>query len=380
MHKIIENLDIPTPCYVVDEEKLITNAKKLNQIQQNTGCSVLLALKAFSMYSVFPLVRDYLAGITASSLNEARLGFEEFAKEVHVYLPGYKDEEFTEMLKYADHLVFNSFSQWTRFKEQVQAYPKKIQCGLRLNPEYSEIKTDLYNPCIKHSRLGITLKEFQPNLLSGILGFHFHALCEQSAETLERVLQHFETKFSPYLNQVQWVNFGGGHHITKSDYNVDLLCDLITNFQKRYHLEKIIIEPGEALALNTGFLVTKVVDLMRNEMDLAILDTSATCHMPDVLEMPYRPEILDAAEPGVKPYTYRLGGVSCLAKDVIGDYSFSEPLRLGQKLVFTDMAHYTMVKTTFFNGVQLPHIGLITKDKKFKLIKSFTYEDFKGKL
>jgi carboxynorspermidine decarboxylase len=378
--EFINKLDIPTPCYVIDEEKLVDNAKKLAEVHKRTGATVLLALKAFSMYSVFPLIRDYLAGITASSLNEARLGYEEFREQVHVYSPGIQEHEFAELMKYSDHFVFNSFSQWLKFKDQLSASSKKIECGLRLNPEYAEIKTDLYNPCIKNSRLGITLKEFKPEFMDGISGFHFHALCEQSAEVLERVLAHFEAKFAPYLNKVKWVNFGGGHHITKPDYNLDLLCNLITNFKNRYQLEEIIIEPGEALALNAGYLVTEVVDLVHNDFDIAILNTSAACHMPDVLEMPYKPEILGAAEPNILAHTYRLGGVSCLAKDIVGDYSFEEPLKIGQKLIFTDMAHYTMVKTTFFNGVQLPHTGLITKDKKFKLIKSFSYEDFKSKL
>lgn len=368
-----------TPCYVVDEELLKRNLALLQYVQQQTGCSILLALKGFSMYSVFPLVGQYLKGITASSLFEARLGFEEMGKEVHIFSPAYIEEDFDEILKYCDHIVFNSFDQWNYYKEKLKNYPNKIiQCGLRLNPEYSEIGTPIYNPCFEYSRLGTTLTNFHPEQLEGIDGFHFHTMCEQNSDTLERTIQIIEEKFGKYMHKVKWLNLGGGHHITRADYDIDTLIRCILYLKEKYSVD-IYLEPGEAIALNTGYLVSKVLDIVDNGMKIAILDTSAACHMPDVLEMPYRPAIINAGVPNEYPYTHRLAGPTCLAGDVIGDYSFKVPLKKGDKLVFCDMAHYTMVKNNTFNGINLPSIILHSLQGS-KIIRKFGYEDFKSRL
>lgn len=352
----------PSPSFVVDERLLKRNLELLKSVQDRTGCDILLALKGFSMWSTFPMARNYLKGITSSSLFEARLGYEEFGKEVHAYAPAYADHEIDEYLKYVDHIVFNSFDQLARHKEKVQAQAKHISIGLRVNPGYSEVETPLYDPCYINSRLGIPVESFKPEELDGVEGIHFHAMCEQNADVLERILVHFEEKYGEYLHQMKWVNFGGGHHITREDYDVELLIKLINRIQHTYDV-KVILEPGEAIALNTGYLVATVLDTVKNGMDLAILDTSATCHMPDTLEMPYRPMIIGSGLPNEKKYTYRLGGMTCLAGDVIGDYSFDEPLKAGDRLVFTDMAHYTMVKTHMFNGVNLPSICLYNEEE-----------------
>jgi carboxynorspermidine decarboxylase len=371
---------LPTPCYLVDERLLIKNLEMLNLVQQRTGCKILLALKGFAMHSVFPLVGKYLKGVTASSLFEARLGLEEMGQEVHVYAPAYVEEEFAELLSYCDHLVFNSFEQWNSFKATVKGFPgKKIGCGIRVNPEYAEIETPLYNPCCQYSRLGVTLSNFKPAELEGIDGLHFHTLCEQNSDTLERTLKVVDEKFGAYLKQMKWLNLGGGHHITRPDYNLETLVRAIIALQDKYSLD-IYLEPGEAIALNTGFLVAKVLDIVDNGMPIAILDTSAACHMPDVLEMPYRPDIIAAGEPGKYAYTYRLGGVTCLAGDIIGDYSFKQPLKPGDRLVFCDMAHYTMVKNNMFNGVNLPAIALYNEAEGIKIIRQIGYADFKNRL
>lgn len=371
---------LPTPCYIVDESLLINNLKILHSVQQRTGCSILLALKGFSMHSVFPLVGKYLKGITASSLFEARLGYEKMGKEVHIYSPAYIEEEFDEILKYCDHVVFNSFDQWNRFKGRLNnSNTKNIECGIRINPEYSEIETPIYNPCYQHSRLGVTLPNFRPHELDGITGLHFHTMCEQNSDTLERTIKVVDEKFGDYIKQMKWLNMGGGHHITRPDYDIETLIRSILYFKEKYSID-IYLEPGEAIALNTGFLVAKVLDIVDNGMDIAILDTSAACHMPDVLEMPYRPNIIDAGKPGEYSYTYRLGGLTCLAGDVIGDYSFKQPLKPGDKLVFCDMAHYTMVKNNMFNGVNLPSIALCTEDGEIKIIRKFNYEDYETRL
>ncbi len=371
---------LPTPCYIVDEGLLTNNLKILQSVQEQTGCSILLALKGFSMFSVFPLVAKYLKGITASSLFEARLGFEEMGKEVHVYSPAYLDEEFAELMGYCDHMVFNSFDQWHHFKEKVQNYQgKKISCGIRVNPEYSEIATPLYDPCFQYSRLGVTLANFKPDELAGLEGIHFHTLCEQNSDTLARTVQAVEEKFGAYIHQMKWLNLGGGHHITRPDYDIATLVQTILYLKNKYGVD-IYLEPGEAIALNTGFLVAKVLDIVDNGMQIAILDTSAACHMPDVLEMPYRPQIIHAGMPGEHAHTYRLGGMTCLAGDVIGDYSFKQPLKPGDRLVFCDMAHYTMVKNNTFNGVNLPTIALYNETDGIKIIKRFGYEDFRNRL
>lgn len=378
-----KNLDlekISTPCYIVDENLLERNLKILDSVQKKTGVRIIMALKGFSMFSVFPIIKKYLHGVAASSLFEARLGQEEFTKEVHLFAPAYKEDEFDELIKYSDHIVFNSFSQWDFFKKRVLSFAKNIRCGIRVNPEHSEVKTIIYDPCGPFSRLGVKKENFRKDQLDGITGLHFHNLCELNADSLERTLKVFIEKFGEFLPQMKWVNFGGGHHITRPDYNIDLLCQTIIDFKKHYpHLE-VYLEPGEAIALNTSVLVSKVLDIIKNEMSIAILDTSAATHMPDVLEMPYRPEIVGAQEHGNLSFNYRLGGVSCLAGDVIGDYSFSKPLRIGSKLVFLDMAHYTMVKNNTFNGINLPKIVIRKKNGEIKIIREFGYDDYRNRL
>ncbi|QDY81976.1 carboxynorspermidine decarboxylase [Paenibacillus polymyxa] len=377
------NIDItglPSPCYLVDERLLVKNLEVLNSVQERTGCSILLALKGFSMFSTFPLVGKYLKGVTSSSLFEARLGREKMNKEVHVYAPAYVDSEFDELLEYVDHIVFNSFDQLKRFKSKVQSVTsKKIDIGIRVNPEYSEIETPLYDPCYNNSRMGVTLANFRPEDLEGVDGIHFHTMCEQNSDTLERTIKVVDEKFGPYIKQMKWLNFGGGHHITREDYDLDTLVRCIQYFQDKYGVQ-VYLEPGEAIALNTGYLVATVLDTMKNGMDIAILDTSAECHMPDVLAMPYRPNIIGAGKPGEYAHTYRLGGLTCLAGDIIGDYSFKEPLKPGDKLVFCDMAHYTMVKNHMFNGVNLPAIASYNDEEGIKVIRQFSYEDFSSRL
>ncbi len=370
---------LPSPCYIVDERLLKKNLELLDYVQQRTGCKILLAQKGFSMYSVFPLVGKYLKGVTSSSLFEARLGFEEMGKEVHVFAPAYSEAEFDELLKYCDHIVFNSFNQWNKFREKALSAPKKIEFGIRINPEYSEIETPIYNPCYANSRLGVTLANFKPEQLEGIDGLHFHTMCEQNSDTLYRTIKVVDEKFGKYIKNMKWLNMGGGHHITRPDYDVETLIKSIMYFKDKYGVE-IYLEPGEAIALNTGYLVASVLDIVDNGMKIAILDTSAACHMPDVLEMPYRPNIIDAGKPDENEYTYRLGGVTCLAGDVIGDYSFKRPLTPGDRLVFCDMAHYTMVKNNTFNGINLPAIALYSEEEGNKVIKQFGYEDFKSRL
>lgn len=370
---------IHTPCYICDEAALENNLKILDSVQKQTGCKIIMALKGFAMFGVFQLIKKYLHGTTASSLDEARLGFEEFGKEVHVCAPAYQVHEFDELLRYCDHIVFNSFAQWNHFKSKIQKNDKTIQCGIRVNPEHSEVAVPIYDPCGPSSRLGVTRKNFQPQHLKGINGLHFHTLCELNADALMRTLSVFENKFGEFLPAMHWVNFGGGHHITRKDYDVTLLCRLVSEFQNKHNVQ-VYLEPGEAIALNAGVLVASVLDIIHNQMDIAILDTSAAAHMPDVLEMPYRPQILGAGEPGEHPYAYRLGGLTCLAGDVIGDYTFPEPLKIGSKLIFQDMLHYTMVKNNTFNGVRLPSIASVDTSGNFHIIRNFQYEDYRGRL
>ncbi len=370
---------VKTPCYVVDEKKLIDNLEILKGVIKRTGCKILLAQKAFSMYSVYPLLSQYLNGTTASGLFEAKLGRENFGKEVHVFSPAYTEEEIAELVTIADHIVFNSFRQWDKYKETVKNCGRNISCGIRVNPEYSEIETEIYNPCAVNSRLGVTAEQFDESKLDGIDGLHFHTMCEQGAETLKRTLPYFEERFGKYLYNMKWVNFGGGHHITRKDYNIPLLEECIKYIAEKYNVQ-VYLEPGEAVALNAGYLVSQVLDVGKNGMDYAILDTSAACHMPDVLEMPYRPNVIGSGEAGEKEYTYRFGGPTCLAGDIIGDYSFDKPLTEGDRLVFCDMAIYSMVKNNTFNGMPLPSIYLNSADGKLKLVKSFGYEDFKSRL
>lgn len=372
--------DIQTPCYIVNESRIEENLQIISRVQQATGAKILLALKGFAMWNLFSLVRKYLTGITASSLHEAMLGKQEFKGEVHVYAPAYNDEDFDELLKIADHISFNSVNQWNYFREKMKG--RGIEPAVRINPEHSEVKTQLYDPCAPFSRLGITLKNFKEGLnsLDGITGLHFHNLCELNSDSLERTLEVVERNFGFYFNKISWINFGGGHRISRSDYDVEKLIRIIRDFKLKYPLE-VYLEPGEAIALNTGVLIATVMDTFNNGMDIAILDTSATAHMPDVLEMPYRPQIQNGFLPDEKKYTYRLGGLTCLAGDIVGDYSFEKPLEIGQKLIFGDMAHYTMVKNTTFNGVALPSI--LTYDSKsgnLQLVRKFGYEDYKGRL
>ena len=371
--------ELPTPCFIVDEKRLVQNLAVLRGVADRTGAKILLAQKAFSMFSVYPLLREYLAGTTASGLYEARLGKEEFGGETHVYSPAYAEREFGEILHYADHIVFNSFNQWKAYGNLARAAGKS--CGLRLNPECSTQPAEhaMYDPCGPTSRLGITEANFQPELLDGIEGFHFHTLCEQNADDLVRTVAAFEARFGEYMEGIKWLNLGGGHHITRDDYDVETLIKCICYLRDKYNVQ-IYLEPGEAVVLNAGYLVSTVPEVMHNGKDIAILDTSAACHMPDVLEMPYRPPVWRAGEPGKKAFTYLLTGRSCLAGDVIGEYSFDTRLFEGEQVVFGDMALYTMVKTNTFNGVPLPLIAIRRADGTDEAVRMFDYEDFKGRL
>ena len=374
---------VPSPFFVVDVAAVEANLKILNRVQTESGAKVLAALKAFSCWSLAPLFKQYVSGTCASGLNEARLGREEFGGEVHCYSAAYKEADLVEILRVADHVVFNSFSQWQRFKPLAMAAKKdrpELHFGIRINPEHSEGEVALYDPCAPCSRMGVPLSQFNADLLDGISGLHFHTLCQQDLPPLQRTLAAVEEKFGPYLAQMEWINFGGGHHISRDDYQVDELIQVVKDFSRRYDVQ-VYLEPGEAVAIHSGVLVAEVLDVLWNGMHQAILDTSATCHMPDVLEMPYRADILGAGMPEEFPYTYRLGGMTCLAGDVIGDYSFAEPLHPGQRLMFDDMAHYTMVKTTTFNGINLPSIALWdSRTDELNVIREFGYEDFKTRL
>lgn len=378
--KDIDINKLPSPCYLVDERLLKKNLEILDYVQEKTGAKIILATKAFSMYSTFPLIGKYLQGVTSSSLHEARLGYEEMGKEVHIFSPAYREDEFDEIMKYSDHIVFNSFSQWEKYRDRVKNLSdKKIECGIRINPEYSEIETDIYNPCFENSRMGVTLANFEEENLEGIDGLHFHTMCEQDSDVLERTIKVVDEKFGKYIKKMKWINFGGGHHITREGYDIETLIKSINFIKDKYEVD-VYLEPGEAIALNTGFLVSTVLDTMKNGMDIAILDTSAECHMPDVLAMPYRPNIIGAGKPNEYKHTYRFGGPTCLAGDIIGDYSFNEPLKPGDKLVFCDMAIYSMVKNNTFNGVNLPAIVKYSEEKGIEIIKEFGYEDFKARL
>jgi carboxynorspermidine decarboxylase len=375
---------VETPAYVVDLGLLKRNLEKLADVQQRSGARILLALKGFSMFSTFDLVRQYLHGCCASGIHEALLGHEEFRKELHVYAPAFKDAEMREIIPIAHHISFNSPGQWRRFRPMLDAARAAglhaPSPGIRVNPEHSEVEVSLYDPCSPSCRLGTRDESIENEDLSGLEGLHFHALCEQDSDVLERTLAAVERRFPKLLAQVKWVNMGGGHHITRNGYDVERLVRVIRSFRERWGKE-VYLEPGEAVALNTGYLIASVQDIVPTDIPTAILDTSATAHMPDTLEMPYRPHILGAELPGVLPHHYRLGGLTCLAGDVINEYSFAEPLQLGQKLVFTDMAHYTMVKTSTFNGVPHPDIDLYDPAVgEVRVIRRFGYEDFKRKL
>ncbi|MCE3047518.1 carboxynorspermidine decarboxylase [Helicobacter kayseriensis] len=393
---------IPSPCYVLEENKLEHNLKILDQVQQKSGAKILVALKGFAFWQSFGLVSQYLHGSTASGIYEARLGYEtlggrEQAKEVCVFSPAYKKEEILELLPIATHIIFNSFHQWQTFKPLIDEHNathsnQHIQVGLRLNPLYSEVTPEIYNPCAPKSRLGITPQAFQQGIeqygLDGISGLHFHTHCEQNSDALERTLPHIFKHFSNYLSQMKWINLGGGHHITRKDYDLSLLISLIGMLKERFpNLDDIFLEPGEAVGWQCGYLMGEVIDIIENEGKIAILDVSATAHMPDCLEMPYRPNlsklskgILEADQgENNAPFRYRLGGPTCLSGDVIGDYSFHSPLEIGDRIFFEDMIHYTIVKNNTFNGVPLPSLGMIQKNGDFKLLKTFNYHHYKDR-
>lgn len=368
---------IPSPCYVCDETALERNLKLMKRVQEESGAHIILALKGFSMWSTFPLVREYLRGCTASSVWEAKLAAEEFGREVHAYAPAYKQSDIDALLPLVHHISFNSLSQWQAYREQTLA--AGISAGLRVNPEHQEAETELYDPSAPGSRLGIRASELKSADLSGIEGLHVHNLCECDSYALERTLVAVEEKFGDLLHQMKWLNLGGGHLMTRAGYDVEHLIQQLQRLKSTYNLQ-VILEPGSAVAWQTGPLVTEVVDIIENDGAIALLDISATAHMPDVLEMPYRPTITGAREPGVLPYTYKLGGNSCLAGDVIGLYSFAQPLHPGDRIIFEDMMHYTMVKSTFFNGVEHPGIGILRRDGSFDLVRKFTYQDFRNRL
>lgn len=386
MLETFANLDlarIPTPAYVVDTALLERNLALLNHVQEMSKAKVLLALKGFAMFHYAPLIHKYLSGVCASGLYEAKLGRECFGGEVHTFSAAFPPQDMAEVLALSNHVIFNSFSQWQRFKAQALAAQQKrpeLQFGLRINPEQPEGEFPIYDPSTPGSRLGIVRSEFKPELLDGITGLHFHNLCEQDIEPLKRTLAKIEANFGEFLPQMQWVNFGGGHHITRPDYQVEELIALIKAFREKWDVE-VIIEPGEAIALGTGVYVTEVLDTTYNAMHIAIIDGSCTAHLPDVLEMPYRPALYGADLPQSKAYTYRIGGLTCLAGDVIGDYSFDAPLKVGDKLMFMDMAHYTMVKTNTFNGVKLPNIiAWDSRSDALDIVREFSYADFKTRL
>lgn len=368
---------IPSPCYVLNEALLRRNLELMQYVQQQSGAHIILALKGFSMWSAFPLVRQYLVGCTASSVWEAKLAYEEFGREVHAYAPGYKQADIDTLLPLVNHISFNSISQWQRFAEQTQA--AGVSAGLRVNPEHQEAATELYDPSAPGSRLGIRAVELEGVDLTGIEGLHVHNLCECDSLALERTLTAVEAKFGHLLHRMKWLNLGGGHLMTRAGYDVEHLIKQLKRLREQYQIE-VILEPGSAVAWQTGPLVAEVVDIVENAGKIAILDVSATGHMPDVLEMPYRPAVTGADLPHKLAYTYKLGGNSCLAGDVIGEYSFAEPLQPGSRIIFEDMMHYTMVKSTFFNGVEHPSIGILREDGSFDLKRKFSYEDFRARL
>jgi carboxynorspermidine decarboxylase len=373
-------LQVKTPCYLVDLNLLRRNCEILQGVKEQTGCKILLALKAFSMWSVFDTISKYLDGTSGSSICECRLGKEEFGGEVHICCPAYREDEIEQITLIADHIIFNSMGQLERFGERILSESKNMEIGLRINPMHSEVEVDLYNPCRPGSRLGVRPDQMPDKLPEYVHGLHFHTLCEKNSDSLERTLTAVEKHFGRYFDKMKWVNFGGGHHITRSDYDIELLCGLIADFKDRYETE-VYLEPGEAVALNAGYLIAEVLDIIEANKSVAILDTSAAAHMPDVIEMPYRPNVQGTGEAGQKKYTYQLTGRTCLAGDVIGDYSFDEPLKVGNRLIFDDMAHYTMVKNTTFNGLMLPDIVVFdSTNGNIKVQKPFSYADFKGRL
>lgn len=377
--KILDILkSAPTPAYVIDEKKIRENLSILKSVEEKSGAKILLAQKAFSAFSLYPMIAEYVSGTACSGLYEAKLGFENMGKENHVFSAAYREDEMDEIISYCGHIILNSKNQLYKYRDKILSAGKKI--GLRINPECSTQEGhEIYDPCSPKSRLGITLKNFAEIDLTGVSGIHFHTLCEQNSDDLEKTLSAIEEKFGKYLYDMEWINFGGGHHITRDDYDIEKLLLCIKRIKEKYNLE-VFIEPGEAFALNAGYLVTTVLDITENDMPIAILDTSAACHMPDVLEMPYRPPLYMSGENGEKKYSYRLGSQTCLAGDVIGEYSFDEPLNIGDKLIFMDMAIYSMVKNNTFNGMPLPDIAILRENGKYEIIKRFSYNDFKERL
>lgn len=371
----------PSPSFVVDERLLIKNLEILKYVKEQTGCKILLAQKGFSMFYFYPLMRQYLDGTTSSGLFETKLGYEEFGGETHVFSPAFTERDMAEILPMVEHIVFNTPTQLMRFKDMVKAQEKKVEIGIRVNPQFSTQVEEhaIYDPSAPCSRLGTTLSNFDERIVPFLDGIHFHTLCQQNSDDLEATVEVFEQKFGKYLHGLKWINFGGGHHITRKDYDVERLIRTVNRIQNTYDVT-VYLEPGEAVALNAGFLVATVIDINHNDMDLAILDTSASTHMPDVLEMPYRPYVIGSYEPNIKKHTYRFGGPTCLAGDIIGDYSFEKPLKIGDRVVFTDMAIYSMVKTNTFNGMPLPTIAAINKNGDLHIVKEFGYSDFKERL
>jgi len=370
---------IPSPSFVIEEALLRKNLELLRKVSDESGAILILALKGFAMWKTFPLVKKYLSGATASSLNEARLTWEEMGSKAHAYAPAYHPEDFPELMNYCSHISFNSLSQYETFRDRLEKAGKSISAGLRINPGYSDVQTDMYNPCIPGSRLGVSPEDLEEGLPDGIEGLHFHALCESGSESLEKVIEEMEKRFSSVLRKVKWVNFGGGHLITRKDYNVELLISVIKRFKEKYGTE-VILEPGAAIAWETGFLLATVLDIVKGNTDTAMLDVSFSAHMPDTLEMPYRPRIRYATDPTEGKPVYKLGGSSCLAGDFMNAYSFEKELKAGDRLIFEDMIHYTMVKTTMFNGIRHPHIGILRENGDFEIFRTFTYENYKERL
>ena len=372
---------IPSPCYVIEESLLRRNLTLIKDVKERAGIEIIMALKAFAMWKVFPIVREYIPYATASSVYEARLVYEELGTPAHTYSPAYTEADFPHLLKCSSHITFNSLSQFERFYPMVVADDRRISCGLRINPEYSDVATELYNPCAPGSRMGITSDKLPDQLPEGVEGLHFHTLCESSAQDMANTLQAVEQRFGRWLSQVRWLNMGGGHLMTRKGYDIDFLLRLLNKFKAKYPHLQIIMEPGSAFFWQTGFLRTTVVDLVENNgVETAVIDASFTCHMPDCLEMPYKPAVRHATDavPG-KP-TYRIGGCSCLSGDFMGDWSFDRPLHIGDPLIFEDMIHYTTVKTTMFNGIQHPSLAILREDGTLDMLRAFTYEDYKSRM
>ena len=378
---MIDYSQIPSPAYVVNEVRLRKNLSLIKSVKERSGADIILAFKAFALWKLFPIVREYIPYSTASSLSEARLAYEEMGNYAHTYSPAYTDEEFAEIASLSSHITFNSIQQYERRKAEIEGFSRHISCGIRVNPEISQVETDLYNPCAPGSRLGVTVEQFGGKLPEGIEGFHCHALCESSSYEFEKLMQAFEEKFAQFLPQLKWVNFGGGHLMTRKDYDVEHLIKIVQGFRSRYPWLKVILEPGSAFAWQTGELVSTVVDIVENHgIKTAILNVSFACHMPDCLEMPYKPAILGATDEVEGKPTYRMGGNSCLSGDFVGSWSFDHELQVGEKIVFMDMIHYTTVKTTLFNGVSHPSIVLWTQDDKMEMLRKFGYEDYKSRM